>query len=383
MMSTTEAMLTRRQASLPDMVDLLRQQHDARLDVVAPARDLRAVGGQLEVTGVGEPRLTMDGVTPAAQRFRITGTCDEGIAEKLEIPLPYLRRTREKDPGLYDHNVNTWLADQPDRRFLVRALRSTAEHGGIARALLSDKYRITDNLDVLLSVLAGVRASGLPVQVTQCDLTERRMYVKLRCEAVAVHAPALLANYQSPFNGRRGADNPVVFAGFLVSNSETGHGSFSITPQLTVQICDNGMTITRDALREVHLGARLDRGIVRWQHDTQDTQLELVSKQARDAVSTFLDRGYVQAKLHEIQTEAGVRVDDVEATLQHVGKQLRFTQEQQKTILEHFIDGGDRTAGGVLHAVTSTAQTIADADEAYDLERTGLAALSLAAAFQH
>lgn len=62
--------------------------------------------------------------------------------------------------------------------------------------------------------------------------------------------------------------NPVVFAGFVISNSETGHGSFSIIPQITIQVCDNGMTFTRDAMREVHLGGRLQDGVIRWSSDT-------------------------------------------------------------------------------------------------------------------
>lgn len=59
-----------------------------------------------------------------------------------------------------------------------------------------------------------------------------------------MHAGRLLAGYTSPFSGAKGADNPVVFAGMVVSNSETGHGSFSITPRIVAQVCDNGMTIT-------------------------------------------------------------------------------------------------------------------------------------------
>jgi hypothetical protein len=64
----------------------------------------------------------------------------------------------------------------------------------------------------------------------------------------------------SPLTGARGAENPLVFAGFVLSNSETGHGSFSVTPRLIAQVCGNGYTITRDAMREVHLGGRLDAG---------------------------------------------------------------------------------------------------------------------------
>lgn len=58
---------------------------------------------------------------------------------------------------------------------------------------------------------------------------ERRMYVQIASQSVAAHAETLLRGYVSPFTGARGTDNPLVFAGFVLTNSETGHGSFSIT----------------------------------------------------------------------------------------------------------------------------------------------------------
>ncbi len=142
------------------------------------------------------------------------------------------------------------------------------------------------------------------------------------------------------------------------------------------------MTFTQDAMRAVHLGGRLADGVIRWSSDTQDAALDLIVKQARDAVTAFLTHDYVDAKIVEVEAEAGIPVRDVEATLEFVGKQLRFTTDQQTRILNHFIDGGDRSCGGVMHAVTSTAQTLDDADDAYDMERRGLAAMNLAASFQ-
>ena len=113
--------------------------------------------------------------------------------------------------------MNGWLAGD-DRRFLLRCLRGE-DGGGAARAFLSDGYKIIDNLDVLLAALDGVRQAGIPVRVDGCDLTERRMYVRVVCEQVRVLAPALLAGYRSPFTGAAGADNPVVFSGFVITNS--------------------------------------------------------------------------------------------------------------------------------------------------------------------
>ncbi|OXM56423.1 DUF932 domain-containing protein [Amycolatopsis thailandensis] len=382
-MTTMESVLTRRDARLPDMVELLQRQHDSKLDVVVPARDLRMVGGRLAIDGIGEPTITLDGVTSTTGIFVPTATCDGGFADKLGIPVRYLRRMRETGHlDLLDHNINEWLAEDPAKRFLTRNFRGVGGTPGISRALLSEQYRFVDNLDVLMAVLEGIRMAGVHVDVSQCDLTETRMYVQIRCPEVFAYAPALLRNYTSPFTGNRGADNPIVFAGFVFSNSEVGHGSFSITPRIVVQVCDNGMTVTQDVMREVHLGGKLADGVVRWSADTQAAALDVLVKQARDAVNTFLNPAYVQAKIAEVEADAGVRVEDLEETITYVGKQLRFTEAERKTILSHFFDAGDRTSGGVLHAVTSAAQTIDDADEAYALERQGLPAMRHAAAFQ-
>ena len=86
-----------------------------------------------------------------------------------------------------------------------------------------------------MAVFDGIRASGQDVRIGSCDLTGRRMYVRVRCEAVQVLAPALLSDYRSPFTGARGADNPVVFAGFVVANSETGCGAATVTPRLELR----------------------------------------------------------------------------------------------------------------------------------------------------
>ncbi|HEX4815839.1 MAG TPA: DUF932 domain-containing protein [Nonomuraea sp.] len=380
MTSTSPVPLTTRNACLEDLVDLLRHQQAHKVDVVVHADQIRAEGTQLRIAGT-PPMLSERGVTTTSGLYMPTQVCDQGLANKLGIPLPYLRRLREHKPGLYDTNVNGWLADA-DRRFLVRALRGGGEHAnehGVARAFLSDSYRIIDNLDVLMAALDGIRQAGVQVQIDGCDLTERRMYVRVVCEQVRALAPDLLRDYRSPFTGQAGADCPAVFAGFVVTNSEVGEGAFTIVPRLVVQVCRNGMTITTDAARHVHLGGRMDEGVVRWSADTQDKNLALVTAQTRDAITTFLDIDYVRAKISEMSRLADTRITDPTATVELVAKRLSFTDEQQRQILSHFIQGADLSAGGVMHAVTSAAQTLPDADAAHEMESQALRALQLAA----
>ncbi len=374
--SPSAPVLTTRHASLADLAALLRDQQARKLDIVAPAAALRSVGARLVIDGT-DPQLSADGVTMTTGTYTPTEVCDDGIAEKLAIPASYLRRLRAEHPGLYDANVNGWL-HRAAKSYLVRCLRGDTG-GGIARAFLSSGYRIIDNLDVLMAALDGLRQSGAPAEIDGCDLTPRRMYVRVINPAVRVLAPTLLAGYRSPFTGQTGAGNPVVHAGWVLSNSETGSGAFTITPRLVVQVCRNGMTITKDALRAVHLGGRLDDGVIRWSHDTQQRNLDLITAQARDAVTTFLDTRYVEKTIAQMSQTAGNPVSDPQETIQIISQRLRFTDDQQKTILNHFIRGGDLSAGGVMHAVTSAARTLSDADAAHEMEAAAVHALDLAA----
>jgi hypothetical protein len=368
-----------RNATLADIAALLRDQQALKSDFVVPAAAIRARGGRLAVDD-SAPVLGPDGVTLTAGMYTPTGVCDQGIADKLGIPGAYLRRMREQRPDLYDANVNGWL-EGDGRKFLLRCLRAGGPAGtGIARAFLSDGYKFIDNLDVLLAALDGIRQSGVPVEVDGCDLTERRMYVRVVCEQVRALAPALLAGYRSPFTGAAGADNPVVFSGFMLTNSETGCGAFTLVPRLVVQVCRNGMTITQDAMRAVHLGERLDEGIVTWSGNTRDKTLALITAKTTDAVGTFLNPSYVEHTVRELEKDAGHPVTDPQEAVRIVSQRLRFTDAQQTDILTHFIRGGDVTAGGVMHAVTSVAQTLPDADAAHEMESLAVRALDIAAA---
>lgn len=376
---TTDPVAGVRNATLADLAALLRDQQARTVDIVAPATAIRARNGQLVIDGT-DPDLSPDGVTMTSGSYIPTEVCDQGVADKLNIPGPYLRRMRQQRPGLYDANVNAWLDGDP-RKFLIRCLRPAGGAGpGAARAFLSDGYKRIDNLDVLLAALDGVRQAGVPVEVDGCDLTERRMYVRVVCEQVRVLAPALLDGYRSPFTGAAGADNPVVFAGFVITNSETGCGAFTLTPRLVVQICRNGMTITRDAVRSVHHGERLDEGVVTWSGNTLDKTLALITARAADAVTTFLEPGYLNQVVRALAAQAGHPIEDPQDAVAVVSQRLRFNEAQQAEVMRHFIRGGDLTAGGVMHAVTAAAQVQADADTAHEMEAAGLRALEIAAA---
>lgn len=384
---------TARNATLQDLVAVLESQHARKLDLVVPATGMRAVGGVIHVRG-SEAVLTADGVTTANGAYRPTDVLDEGLSTKLDVPLKYLRRLRAQAPDLYDANINGWLhgrtvvrggereivREADARSFMLRTFRPDDDGGeGIARALLSDRYGIIDHLDVLHAALSGIRDAGVNVHIDRADLTDRRMYVRVTAPEVSALAPELLKGYRSPFSGASGDELPVVFAGFVIANSEVGAGAYTITPQVIVQVCSNGMTRTADAMRAVHVGSKLEEGAISWSADTERKALDLIVARTRDAVASFLDVSYVERVVAEVTAQAGRALDAPADRVADVTSRLRFTEAERAGVLDHFVRGGQVTAGGLLQAVTSFSQTIEDADRAYEVEALGLRALELAA----
>ena len=102
-------------ATLDDLVELLRDQRSRRIDLVTPAVNLRSRDGLLHISAAA-PVLEADGVTDPNGVFVPTEVCDEGIADKLKIPTAYLGRLRGDRTDLYDANVNGWLHGKQIRR---------------------------------------------------------------------------------------------------------------------------------------------------------------------------------------------------------------------------------------------------------------------------
>lgn len=399
-MSTITVPTTLRRGGLDELVGMLREQADVKYDVVVSADRLAFRNGLLVVKG-GAARITDEGVEDADAVLHPTGIFDDAIAGRLDIPVKYLRRLRSSgvtwtpanehgesydiDLSLLDANVNAWLqaAAAEGKRFLVRGFRNdNPDDVGIARSIHSDRFSITrDNLDVILAALSGVQEAGIDPSGLRlaADLSERAMRVTVVSEQIRALAPVLLRNYRSPYSGKSGADLPVVYGGFAIGNSETGGGAFTLTPRIEVEICGNGMTKKVDALREVHLGGRLDEGVVRWSDDTQEKSLELVKARTRDAIKTFLDVDYVTTWIEQIEGVSQTPVENPVSVIERIGKVHGFNEGEQASILDAFIKGGDTTAGGVMQAVTAAAQRVEDPDRAAEYEDVAMDVLTTAA----
>lgn len=392
-----------RHANLPDIAGSLQDFRNRSVDLVAGAGRISATESGRLVVADAVSDLTEDGVDTAPGAYRVSEVANEGIASKLNIPSAYARTLYAEHTALWAANVNGWM-ERDDRKFLVRTYGDpTATDGfptagwtsidggrhaaavravpdaGIVRAFLSDSYRTIDNFDVVTAVLSGVQSIMDPAAVQiDGDLTERRLYLRLSAPTISTAAEALLKRYRAP-SGSMGRDNPTVFAGLVVRNSEVGNGAFTITPRVTVQVCTNGLVVTKDAMREVHLGSKLDEGIVKWSADTERKNLALITSQTADAVRSFLNGEYLDRAVAALTETAESPVRDAPTTIARVAGKLGFSKTQADSILAAFIDGADSTAGGVMQAMTAVAGSTADGDAAFELESKAVAGMELAA----
>lgn len=381
---------TARNADLREIFTLLQEQAARRVDLVAPAATVMSWKGNIHVKGA-DPVLTEDGVSTADGVYRPNTVALEGLADKTGVPIKYLRTLHADRTDLFDALVNGHLrggidkehlvAEADHRSFLLRTFKPTTNDGndgtpGIMRAVLSDRYKVIDNLDTAVSVMEGLQAAGLDpsnIQI-QGDLTERRMRLRVTVPEIQALAPTLMRGYRSPYSGQTGDENPTVFAGFEFGNSEVGNGAWSITPRMVFQICTNGMTIAKDAVRNVHLGSKLDAGVVRWSETTQQKNLELVKSQTVDAVRTFLDVEFMKQVIAQAEAKAEQSVT-TEQQVRDVTKGTAVTQNQIESIMGFFVQGGQANRAGVFNAITAFAQTVEDGDTAADLEEAAMKVL--------
>lgn len=388
MTNTTSPITDQRNVELQALVDQLKTQNDRRADYVAPAQKIEVNRGLINLT-------TEDGWVDLDPTPQMVGT----MAQRLDLPVKTLRSMVQPhgEPTVeiartlaFDSMLNARLAEAAadGKSYMVRSFTSGQEYPGhpsIGRALLSDRYQIIDNFDVLMAVLQGITDGGHAVRIAGCDITETRMRVRVVSEAVSYVASEWLKGYQNPFSvdhtGYRAGEEPIVFAGFEVSNSETGGGAFSIVPRFEVKICQNGARIRKDAMREVHLGGRLEHGQVRWSEETQRTSLKLVGQMTSDAVGTFLDADYLERTIVELTEHGkaalpGEKADDV---VKAVAKTQRWSDAEAAGVLRYFYTGGQETAGGIMQAVTAFAQDVVDPERAAEIEGQGIEAMTEAA----
>ena len=372
--------------TLPELVEQLKSDNYKKKDLIVPANNIRMKDGCLVVSGKEQTEISglLDGLgiaeTDAGEvnmTLSVTDIAHAQVGAKLEIPKNYYDRMKDKSVPLLDTNVSHWFA-QSEANLLLRTFIDKEEKNGFCRALLSDRYNIIDHYDVLFATLDAIKESGVNLQIQQCDLTDKKMYISFVCPEIEVQAKELVRNYKVP-NGSPMDGNAGVVTGFVIGNSEIGLGSFFIAPRATVLACRNGLTFSKDAFSKIHLGSKLDayESTIKWSKQTKEKNYELVCSQVADAVKTFCSADYLTAKVHELTLLNSKEIVNKIDVIKNVSKEFSYDKAKEEKLLEYFLGQNDTSPFGVVQALTLYAhRDTRDGDEQFETENQAMLVLA-------
>ena len=226
--------------------------------------------------------------------------------------------------------------------------------GGDLRAFLSDRYQRIDNAEIA-EVVLPVLADIPDVRIVSSEVTDRRLYI----QAVSPRTEGEV---------KRG---DVVQAGVVVSNSEIGMGSVSVSALIWRLICGNGL-ISSDKFRAYHVGRQVADSEALWADDTRKADDRAVLLKVRDMVRQAVDAVKFRERIAQMTglVTANVTGDPAKA-VEVLAKTIGATDAERGGILASLIRGGDLSAWGLLNAVTAQAHDVASYDRAVEFEAAG------------
>jgi hypothetical protein len=357
---------------LSNLAKELESQNLKKRDMIIPSTLLTMYDGRLGLKNDHQSEMSelllKSGIETSTynEEFNITEPCHAQIADKLGIATKYYDRMRTEAVDMLDYNVSEWLKRKPANYFLRTFKSESEEEYGIARAFLSDRFKVIDHLDILITALDAIKQSNKRVTIETADLTDKKMYVRFMAPDIVKAVPELLKNYKVP-NGSKDDGGFGVCSGFILSNSETGHATFTIAPRLTVLACRNGMIFHKDKLAEKHLGSKMDVGNIVWSEKTKQKELELIQLQVTDAVNTYLSNDYLGNILTELSMKGSKELQHPLDTIQNISLSLGFSDDRKNELLGYFVHGSDITGFGAIQSLTYLAQDV-QSDLRYDLE---------------
>lgn len=334
--------------NLQEVLVELDRQNKAKQDFISPAQGmrLREDGHTFELN-----HLTTD----RQMTFGTTSLFHRQVASALGIPAKYYDLMQSQKPELLAENVNAWFADKTSS-YMVRSMDYGS--GQVARALLSERYRRIDNMEIATSVLP-LFAGNDQYEVMSCEVTENRLYLKV-------------VNHRLEMEVRKG---DIVQAGVMISNSEVGLGAVSIQPLVYRLVCTNGMIVNDMGERKNHVG-RAAKAVEDSFHIYSDETMEAEDKafllKLRDVTMAAIEEGRFAQVVGKLKESAGIPITGkVTEVVELTGKTYGFNTDEQDSILQYLIAGGDLSQYGLSNAITRASQDVESYDRATALEGIG------------
>ena len=329
----------------------LQRQRLNRQDFLADTRSL-----EMQSDSCGSTlRLSVD---DQPLTFSVGEIAHQQIASRLNIPFRYYQKMQAAAPLLLDQNVNTWLAQNPERR-MIRVLDNNV------RAFLSDRYRRLDNLELCAAVLPVI-SEMKSANIESCEVTPTHLYIKV-------------VNRKLKAEVRVG---DVVQAGFVVSNSEVGLGSLRVEPLVFRLVCKNGLICKDLAQKKYHVGRQVnlsdDAAYEVYSDETLAQDDKTFFMKVQDIVRAAVDEAKFLLTVDKMREATQIPLEhNPVKSVELLADKFLLSENERGDILRQLFMGGDNSRYGLINAVTSASKIAKSYERATDLERIGGEILAL------
>lgn len=339
--------------TLEQLAAELNRQNNAKEDYLISTHSIK-----METCGQDLFLRLVDGEeNDRVEPFEVGEIAHQQIRAYLSIHTKYYTKMLERAPALLAYNVNHWFTNTPKER-MVRTL------DGVARAFVSNSYRFIDNFDIASAVLPVI--GEMPdAHFVSCQITDNRMYIKVVNPNIAAEV----------------APGDIVQAGFVITNSETGQGAFSVQP-LVYRLTDGtGVVISDAAIRRNHKGKANSaaRSFIIQKSEIVSADDRVFLSEVQETVRSAVDEERFRQVVSMMRQarEAQMNTDDISAVVNLTAKSFSITESESGGVLQHLVEGNDLTLYGLSNAVTRYSGDVESYDRASELESIGYDVLSM------
>ncbi len=392
--------MARPMQDIPQLVEKLQEERKHHKDIVVPSKGISMFRDQAE--GLCLQLRTKDVETA----YTIEKQVHTLLSPRLGIPGKYYRRMQDDAQSLLCQNVNYWLSKEGEdnKNRLVRISRDSI------RAVLSDRFRPIDNLDVVTTAVQAVtdtkdpenyagdaRCFNWSLSPTHLDVCfvnpgividlnnlDKGIQVGLKHHKEGkgggtqfVYAGSIQeSGNQSQGGWFRKTDGDdgghYVFPAARIRNSETGFGSLKAMSGLYEAVCDNTCWIGTN-LAKTHLGSQLEEGEEVFSSDTYKKMNSVIFSKVRDIIKAVFspENLMLNAKRMKGLADVIMPLSDVQ---DHLVKLPGLTDEIRDEILNSYkpLQADRQTLLDAQRAITKSAQSFSDhPDKSLMLEDLG------------
>ena len=285
------------------------------------------------------------------------------IGQRAGIDSRTMQRLQQGYPTQFDSVINAIWQKEP-KNTMIRTFMDSDTHG-IARAVLSDKFKTFDNTNLLNSAIPQLMESEAQWKVVNADVTDKRLYLRLKSEVIT---------------GEGANRGDLMASGIGLSNSEVGAGSVQVYQMYWTLACLNGMQ-TENRHRQSHITSSQADGET-WKmlsSEAKDADNKALELKVRDLVAGYTSRESFDEVIDKMKT-AGQDVIEgsVNNAVDNLGKVINLTKKETASVLDGLMAtiGQEGYAGNpisratMVNAVTNVANRV-DADEMDDWQRRG------------